>query len=99
MNRFVFLACVSFASAAALSGCIGNRMGSCSAGQTCICDGIGNCDQSCPGGNCDFICRGIGNCVIDCEGGGCDVSCRGTGETSCVLTIALMSGVPQEAKG
>ena len=27
------------------------------------------------------------------------VSCRGTGETSCVLTIALMSGVPQEAEG
>ena len=27
------------------------------------------------------------------------VSCRGTGETSCVLAIALMNGVPQEAEG
>ena len=27
------------------------------------------------------------------------IACRGTGETSCVLTIALMNGIPQEAKG
>ena len=27
------------------------------------------------------------------------VACRGTGETSCVLTIALMTSVPREAEG
>ncbi|MFT5353396.1 MAG: hypothetical protein ACI9KE_000594 [Polyangiales bacterium] len=64
-------------------GCIGNSSGSCEAGDTCECDGIGNCDQSCPGGNCNFVCEGIGNCNLACEGGGCDVMCRGTG--NCIL--------------
>jgi hypothetical protein len=67
----------------ALAGCIGNSSGTCDTGELCVCDGIGNCDQSCPDGDCNFVCRGIGNCNLDCEGGGCSVSCEGTG--NCIL--------------
>jgi hypothetical protein len=58
---------------------IGDQTGTCATGTTCTCDGIGNCEEHCPGGNCHFSCTGIGNCNVTCEGGGCDLACSGTG--------------------
>lgn len=86
MRSFLFLSSLA---SLLLTGCfpsIGNSDGNCAAGTTCVCDGIGNCDRSCTGGNCDFVCRGIGNCLLSCEGGGCDVTCEGTG--NCILDCA-----------
>lgn len=72
-----------------LAGClpsIGNEDGTCSAGESCICDGIGNCDKACEGPGCSFVCEGLGNCNLDCPAGGCTVMCRGTG--NCILDCA-----------
>src|SRR5690606_34134606 len=75
---------VMVATLALASGCnIGNSAGGCTAGAPCVCDGIGNCERSCPEGGCEFICRGIGNCILSCEGGGCSMACSGTG--NCTL--------------
>ena len=75
---------VMVATLALASGCnIGNSAGGCTADAPCVCDGIGNCERSCPEGGCEFICRGIGNCILSCEGGDCSMSCRGTG--NCTL--------------
>lgn len=73
--------------AVAAGGCrIGNSTNDCATGATCVCDGIGNCERTCTGGDCDFVCRGIGNCILDCPGGGCSMSCMGTG--NCTLACA-----------
>lgn len=58
---------------------IGDQTGTCAPGNVCTCDGIGNCHESCPTGNCNFSCTGVGNCDVTCEGGGCSLSCSGTG--------------------
>src|SRR5262245_20483402 len=58
---------------------LGNTMHTCESGTTCECNILGNCLQSCPGGNCDFRCKGTGNCVLDCEGGGCNAICENMG--------------------
>src|SRR5690606_1737711 len=34
----------------ATTGCIGNSSGECETGERCVCNGIGNCDRSCPEG-------------------------------------------------
>ena len=74
--------CVLLASV--LAGCnIGNTSGTCGPGETCKCDGIGNCQWSCPGGDCDFYCEGTGNCIFTCEGGNCDLVCENTG--NCIM--------------
>jgi hypothetical protein len=75
---------VMVATLALASGCnIGNSAGGCTADAPCVCDGIGNCERSCPEGGCEFICSGIGNCILSCEGGGCSMACQGTG--NCTL--------------
>jgi hypothetical protein len=78
MARLFFLGLALMA-----SGCIGNSSGDCGPGETCTCSGIGNCERSCPEGDCDFVCDGIGNCILSCEGGGCSMACQGTG--NCTL--------------
>jgi len=66
------------------TGCnIGNTSGTCSSGETCECDQIGNCEYSCPDGDCHFRCKGTGNCLFECEGGGCDLVCENTG--NCIM--------------
>ena len=62
---------------------IGNFTGTCSAGDHCECDMIGNCTYRCPGGNCSYTCSGIGNCFFYCDGGNCDLTCLGEG--NCTL--------------
>jgi len=69
VSAFVFGACFH----------IGDQTGTCAPGTTCTCDGIGNCEEHCPGGHCHFSCTGVGNCNVVCEGGNCDLSCSGTG--------------------
>src|SRR5262249_23633278 len=58
--------------------------GTCSGGKTCVCDLIGNCEKSCPDGNCHFQCKGTSNCIFSCTGGGCDVLCANTG--NCLMS-------------
>jgi hypothetical protein len=86
MRRFAALGLVVVAAPMLLAACpkIGNQEGVCGAGQTCECDGVGNCSYSCPGGHCDFRCKGIGNCILSCEGGSCAADCQGTG--NCTLS-------------
>lgn len=62
---------------------IGNLNQTCQTGRPCVCSGIGNCDVSCPGGNCNVECQGTGNCLVHCPAGGCGVTCQGTG--NCVI--------------
>jgi hypothetical protein len=63
---------------------IGNDLGgTCHAGDTCVCDLIGNCSKDCPDGDCHFDCRGTSNCTFTCAGGGCDLVCENTG--NCIL--------------
>ncbi|MFZ5789008.1 MAG: hypothetical protein ACOY3Y_21425, partial [Acidobacteriota bacterium] len=71
---------------ALLAGCpnIGNESGTCSPGETCVCDIMGNCEKTCPGGGCHFICKGTSNCLFDCAGGRCDLRCENTG--NCILS-------------
>jgi hypothetical protein len=75
-----------FASAAAclVTPDIGNESGTCSAGRTCTCDGIGNCDYECPAGDCNFVCDNLGNCDFTCAGGSCNLTCEGT--SNCFLS-------------
>ena len=66
----------------ALPSCfkIGNDLtGTCKAGDECVCDLIGNCGRSCPGGGCSFVCKGTSNCTFDCAGGNCQTLCANTG--------------------
>ncbi len=73
---------VTLATSLALMGCdkfIGNKSGSCKAGTTCDCDGIGNCLQKCDGADCKFKCGGMGNCTFECPGGQCTVTNEATG--------------------
>ena len=55
---------------------IGNQGGECQSGTSCTCNNIGNCDYTCPDGNCDFVCDGLGNCDMSCAGGNCTIECR-----------------------
>lgn len=71
------------------SGCfgpIGNSTNECRAGSACVCSGIGNCDRSCPAGNCSFECRGTTNCNFDCTGGNCSLACMNTG--NCLMACS-----------
>ena len=75
------------AALALTAGCnIGNKSGECATGDTCTCNGIGNCTYDCPSGKCHFVCTGIGNCNFSCEGGGCDFLCKNTG--NCIATCS-----------
>lgn len=51
-------------------GCIGNTEEGCTSADLCLCDGIGNCEETCADQDCVMACRGIGNCTFNCEGGG-----------------------------
>jgi hypothetical protein len=63
---------------------VGNDLnGTCTRGKACVCDVVGNCARSCPGGGCELECRGIDNCTFDCEGGGCHAVCENTG--NCIV--------------
>jgi hypothetical protein len=68
----------------AFIGCfsIGNTSGVCSKGESCACDGIGNCDHSCDTGSCAYECAGTGNCTLTCDKGGCTATSNGTGNTN-----------------
>jgi hypothetical protein len=70
--------------AASCFGGIGNDLnGTCKRGESCVCDIIGNCTRTCPGGGCAFECRGTSNCTLDCAAGGCDAICANTG--NCIV--------------
>lgn len=100
MNRSA-LAVLGFA--ILTSGCfgvdseIGNVEKTCTAGQSCVCDVLGNCDLHCPGGGCTFRCEGTGNCITDCTSnctmdcvggtGNCSLTCSGTGCQSNCLQV------------
>lgn len=64
-----------------LTSCrVGNDLnGTCTRGESCVCDLIGNCSRSCDGAGCSFECRGTSNCTFTCEGGGCHTLCANTG--------------------
>jgi hypothetical protein len=61
------------------TGCIGSKDDECRAGDTCECNGIGNCDSECIGTGCSFLCEGIGNCNFSCPDGDCEAFCKGEG--------------------
>ncbi|MFW6085807.1 MAG: hypothetical protein ACODAG_01270 [Myxococcota bacterium] len=67
------------------AGClrVGNVDKTCREGESCQCDGIGNCRVGCPEGGCDVLCEGTGNCLVECPGGDCTVQCEGTG--NCII--------------
>jgi len=84
-----FLACLLVIGAA---GCgfdtttVGNFTGTCTAGTSCSCNLIGNCEYDCPGGGCNLTCSGTGNCLFSCAGGNCDISCQNVG--NCISTCS-----------
>ncbi len=44
-------------------------------GSSCQCEEGGNCEFSCPQGNCDFDCPDNATCDISCSGGNCNIDC------------------------
>jgi len=82
----VLALCVLCLTMLGMAACVGNVDGVCDSGETCVCDGIGNCDWDCPDGDCNFVCNGIGNCNLTCDGGGCSATCNGDG--NCILDCA-----------
>lgn len=66
---------------------VGNTFGQiCNPGQTCTCAAMGNCEISCPDGDCHFESTGISNSVFGCAGGGCTFLCGNTG--NCIADCA-----------
>jgi hypothetical protein len=61
---------------------VGNTSGSCTTGNLCECDQVGNCEQTCQGGGCQFKCAGMGNCKFSCPDGKCVVQNEATGNLS-----------------
>ena len=51
----------------------------CAAGDTCVCDGAGNCSRYCDGVGCHFECAGAGDCYFDCLEGNCSVKATNAG--------------------
>jgi len=49
---------------------VGDRTASCRSGETCTCDGLGDCQLDCVGSGCHFVCSGVASCSFDCPGGG-----------------------------
>jgi hypothetical protein len=65
---------------------VGDRTASCRSGETCTCDGLGDCRLDCVGGGCHFVCSDAASCSFDCPGGGCDMKCDGVSD--CALDCA-----------
>src|SRR4029079_7456282 len=81
MRTLPRLALASVLTALAAGGCkIGNDLnGTCSPGQSWVCDISASCSPGGPEGGCTFECKGTGTCNFTCEGGNCQTICENTG--------------------